>query len=87
MASHYLDDLIYKLLSKSLTDGEKRRLESWYDVANHIDEESREDMKDALFEYVLDAINYASIIRRLQAHLNEEEEGEKDDDDDDGVGW
>jgi hypothetical protein len=83
MASQYLEEMIYKLLVRSLTDSEKKRLHSWYDLTNHVDEESREDMKDALFEFVLNNINYYRVIEMLKQHITEDEEEEEED----GVGW
>lgn len=83
MAGQYLEDLIYKLLVRSLSDKEKQRLHSWYDLTHHVDEESREDMKDALFEFVLNNINYYRVISRLQENITEEEAEEEEDD----VGW
>jgi hypothetical protein len=83
MAAQYLEEMIYKLLVRSLTDNEKKHLHSWYDLTNHVDEESREDMKDALFDFVLNNINYYRVIEMLKEHITEEE-GEEEEDD---AGW
>lgn len=86
MATQYLESLIYKLLSRSLSDDEKRALSSWYDLTEHIDEESREDMKDALFHYVLNNISAHRVIQQLTENLEEDEEN-RDGDDEEDAGW
>lgn len=86
MSTQYLESLIVKLLVNRLSDAEKRRLHTWYDVNEHIDEESREDMKDALFHFVMDAINASRVIRILTENLAEEEEDEDRPQEDD-AGW
>ena len=86
MAGQYLEDLIYRLLVRSLSDKEKQRLHNWYDLTNHVDEESREDMKDALFDFVLNSINYHRVICQLQDTVTEEE-AEKDEEEEDDAGW
>jgi hypothetical protein len=88
MATQYLEDLIVKLLTNSLSDGEKRRLATWYDINEHIDEESRDEMKDALLYFVMNNINASRVIRVLTQHLTEEEEeGEGDAAQEDDLGW
>lgn len=87
MATQYLEGLVYKLLSKTLSDDEKRALSSWYDLTEHIDEESREDMKNALFHYVLDNISAHRVIQQLTENLEEDEEDRGDDEEDCGAGW
>ena len=84
MANQYLEDMIYQLLSRSLTDGEKRRLYNWYDVVEHIDEESREDMKEELFRFVLNALNHSRLISRLQSSVPEKDDEEEEEND---LGW
>lgn len=86
MSTQYLEGLIIKLLVNSLSDDEKRRLHTWYDVNEHIDEESREDMKDALFHFVMNNISVGRVIRVLTENLTEEEEGEDRPEEDD-EGW
>lgn len=87
MSTQYLEDLIVKLLMNSLSDDEKRRLHTWYDVNEHIDEESREDMKDALFHFVMNNINAGRVIRLLTENLTEEEEEEDRPEEEDDAGW
>jgi hypothetical protein len=87
MATQYLESLVYKLLSKTLSDDEKRALSSWYDLTEHIDEESREDMKDALFHYVLDNISAHRVIQQLTENLEEDEENRDGDEDAEESGW
>jgi len=82
MATQYLEDMIYKLLVRSLTDSEKKHLYSWYDLTSHIDEESREDMKEALFEFVLNNIAHYRVIEMLKEHITEDDEEEEED-----AGW
>ena len=84
MANQYLEDMIYQLLSRKLTDGEKRRLHSWYDVTEHIDEESREDIKEELFRFVLDALHHYRVISRLQANVPDKDSEEEEEND---IGW
>jgi hypothetical protein len=87
MATQYLEDLIVKLLTNSLSDGEKRRLATWYDINEHIDEESRDEMKDALLYFVMNNINASRVIRVLTQHLTEEEDEDRPQDEEDESGW
>ena len=66
MASQYLEELIYKFLSKTLTDEEKRYLSSGWDAEKHIDEQSEEEMKSEIFYFVKCRVHWASIIAKLQ---------------------
>ena len=78
MAVQYLESLIYKLLSETLSDEEKRSLHSWYDLTEHIDEESREDMKDALYNHALTSISAHRVIQQLIEDLGDEEESKSE---------
>ena len=84
MATQHLEDSIYTLLSKTLDDTEIRSLHSWSDIVRHIDEESREDMKEDLLRFVLERINALRIIGQLRINIppDEEEESHADTEED-----
>lgn len=73
MATQYLEELIYKFLSKTLTDEEKRSLSSGWDAEKHIDEQSEEEMKAEIFYYVKCRVHWASILSKLQDEAEAEE--------------
>ncbi len=78
MSTQYLEDLIYKFLSQTLSDEEKRHLTSGYDAERYIDEETAYEMKDALFYYMKSRVLWSSIISKLHDEA-EESEDEKED--------
>lgn len=89
MPVEYLETILYQLLVSRLRDADKRRLSTWFDLTEHIDEESREEMKEALYRFVLDRINHNRVIRKLQFNLPEKDEEDREDGDDDenDLGW
>lgn len=87
MATEYLESILFKLLDNVLRDNEKRQLSTWFSLSEHIDEESREEMKEALYHFVIDRINAQKVIRMLQRNLSEDEEDGEDDGDENSVGW
>ena len=74
MAVQYLEELIYKFLSKTLTDDEKRYLSSGWDAEKHIDEETEYELKTELFYFLKSRIIWSGIIQKLQDEAEEEEE-------------
>ena len=74
MAVQYLEELIYKFLSKTLTDEEKRYLSSGWDAEKHIDEETEYELKTELFYFLKSRIVWSGIIAKLQDEAEEEEE-------------
>jgi hypothetical protein len=89
MATEYLEDILFQLLSVNLSDADKRRLCTWYSLTEHIDEESREEMKEALYRFVIESISAHKVIRLLQRNLPEKDEEDREDGDDDenDLGW
>jgi hypothetical protein len=90
MATEYLESILFQLLNVNLRDADKRRLETWYGLMEHVDEESREEMKEALYRFVIESINAQRVIRMLQRNLPEKDEEEREDggdDDENDVGW
>lgn len=71
-ATLYLEELIYKFLSKTLTDEEKRCLSTGWDAEKHIDEQSEDEMRNEIFFYVKSRIHWANIISLLQEEAEEE---------------
>lgn len=80
MTTRYLEDLIYKFLSRRLDDKEKRELYTGYDAERHIDEETEEEMRVELFNYVKSSVQWYSIIARVRADIVEEEADEEESD-------
>lgn len=74
MAVQYLEELIYKFLSKTLTDDEKRYLSSGWDAEKHIDEETEYELKTELFYFLKSRIVWSGILQKLQDEVEEEEE-------------
>jgi hypothetical protein len=90
MATEYLETILFQLLNVNLRDADKRRLETWYGLMEHVDEESREEMKEALYRFVIESINAQRVIRMLQRNLPEKDEEDREDggdDDENDVGW
>lgn len=74
MATQYLEELIYKFLSKTLTDEEKRCLSSGWDAEKHIDEQTEEEMRNEIFYFVKTRVYWSTIIAKLQDEAEDPEE-------------
>jgi hypothetical protein len=85
MATQHLEDIIYNFLRTKLTVREKKELSTGYTVDRHIDEESEQEIKDELYRYVKDDVNWTNIVKQLQRDIedmydeDEDEESEEDD--------
>lgn len=73
-ATQYLEELIYKFLSKTLTDEEKRNLSSGWDAERHIDEETEYELKTEIFYFLKSRIYWSNIISKLQQEAEPEED-------------
>jgi len=78
MASKYLEELIYKFLSKSLTDKEKRDLTTGYDAEKYIDEETEDEMRQEIWNYVFRNVLWAAVLVRLRNEAEDETDDEED---------
>lgn len=78
MATKYLEELIYKFLSKSLTDKEKRDLTTGYDAEKYIDEETEDEMRQEIWNYVFRNVLWAAILVRLRDEANDETDDEEE---------
>lgn len=81
-----LEDLVFDFLRPRLTDEEKRSLSNRNDLAEHIDEESRDEMKEELFQIIWSRISAYRIIENLMREVEDEkaeESGSSDDEEDD----
>ena len=78
MAVQYLEELIYKFLSKTLTDEEKRYLSSGWDAEKHIDEQSEEEMRNEIFYFVKCRVHWASILSKLHDEAAAEESSDEE---------
>lgn len=82
-----LEEMIVDLLRPRLTDEEKRSLSTKHDLAEHIDEESRDEMKEELFWAVWNRISAARIIdvlmRDVEDETKEDPTSSEDDDEED----
>lgn len=78
MASKYLEELIYKFLSKSLTDKEKRDLTTGYEAEKYIDEETEDEMRYEIWNYVFRNVLWAAVIGRLRNEAEDETDDEED---------
>lgn len=70
--------MIYKFLSRTLTDAEKKVLYSGWDAQKHIDEETEEELKYQVYSIVKNNVVWASILARLRNEVEEEEDDEDD---------
>lgn len=82
MATSYLEDMIIKFLDKKLTDEEKRQIHSSYDCEKEIDEETEEEMKTALFQFVFNGVKWWKVIDAVKADLESESESSSDEEED-----
>jgi hypothetical protein len=73
MSSSYLEEMIVKFLDNKLTDEEKRQIQTAYDCEREIDEETEDEMKHALYKYVLNNIRWWKIIQQIKEGLEDEE--------------
>lgn len=67
-----LEEMIVDFLRSRLTDEEKRSLSNKHDIDEHIDEESRDEMKEELFWAVWSRISAHRIIDVLMRDVEEE---------------
>lgn len=81
MATRYLEEMLYKFLSRSLTDPEKKVLFSGWDAEKHIDEETEEELKEQIYSYVKSNLGWASILARLRNEVQEDSEDDASEDD------
>ena len=65
MATQYLEELIYSFLRRHLDRKEKLELHSGYDALRHIDEETEEEMRYELYNYMKSRVVWHKIIKRL----------------------
>lgn len=82
-----LEEMIVDLLRPRLTDEEKRSLSNKHDIGEHIDEESRAEMKEELFWAVWSRISAARIIEVLMRDVEDDKADDpsssEDDEEDD----
>lgn len=67
-----LEEMIVDLLRPRLSDEEKRSLCTKHDIGEHIDEESRAEMKEELFWAVWNRISAHRIIEVLMRDVEDE---------------
>jgi hypothetical protein len=79
-ATKHLEELMYSFLSKRLTDREKRELGSKYDVERHIDEETEEEMRWEIYQFVKDRVFWTSLLGRLHQEVADEEDTDAEED-------
>lgn len=80
-AMKYLEELIYKFLTKRLTDAEKRNLDTGYDAERYIDEETEDEMRHEIFEFVKSRVLWGLITSRLRDEADDDDDEENPDDD------
>ena len=78
-ATKYLEELIYKFLTRRLTDAQKRELDTGYDADKYIDEETEEEMRQEIFRFVKSRVLWGAITSRLRDEAEEEEDDEHTD--------
>ena len=66
MATQYLEELIYSFLRRHLNRKEKLELHSGHDALRHIDEETEDEMRYELYNYMKGRVVWYKIIQRLQ---------------------
>lgn len=82
MATPYLEELIFKFLDAKLTNDEKKHIHSGYDCEKEIDEETENEIKTALYHYVLNNVAWWKIIGKLKEDVDSDSESEEDEDED-----
>lgn len=82
-AVSYLEDMIVKFLTAKLTDDEKRQLFSAHDCEREIDEQTEDEMKHALYQYVLNNVAWWKIIEKVKDDVESENENESSDEEED----
>lgn len=82
-ATKYLEELIYKFLTKRLTDAEKRNLDTGYDADKYIDEETEDEMRYEIFDFVKSRVLWGLITSRLRDEATADDDDEEEHDDDD----
>lgn len=78
MATQYLEEMIFNFLDNHLTIQEKRDIHNGYDAEKHLDEETQDEMRDALYKYVLNNVAWYRIIAKLKADIESESETESE---------
>ena len=63
------EDLMFNCIM-TLPIAEQRAITSSSAIINSIDEESEEEIKDAIWESIKNSISYNAILHRLNIHLN-----------------
>jgi hypothetical protein len=67
-----LEEMIVDLLRPRLTDEEKRDLCTKQSISEHIDEESRDEMKEELFWVIWNRVSAHRIIEVLMRDVEDE---------------
>jgi hypothetical protein len=80
MATHYLEELIYSFLRRHLDRKEKLEIHSGHDALRHIDEETEDEMRYELYNYMKSRVVWYKIIQRL----HDEAEAEAGSEDEEG---
>ena len=78
-----LEDLFYEFVKARMNEAEQRRITSSSSILNKLDEESENEIKNELYQLILDRVRWNALINRIHADLAEkededEEEEEKD---------
>jgi hypothetical protein len=63
------EDLMFNCIM-ALPIAEQRGIRSSSAIINSIDEESEQEIKDAIWESIKNSISYNAILNRLNVHLN-----------------
>ena len=84
-AANILEEMLYKFLSRQLTDAEKKSLYCGWDAEKHIDEETEEELKEQVYLFVKSQVLWARILVRLRDEAGDDEEEEEDQEDDSSV--
>jgi hypothetical protein len=81
MATQYLEELLYMFLKATLTDEEKKALSCSWDVEEHIDEETENELKDQIYASVKSSVRWATLIRRIQDDVEETDDDDEEEED------
>ena len=69
-----LQDLLYEFVKARMNEEEQRRIVTSVQILNNLDEESESEIKDELYNLLLQQVSWSQLIKRIHADLPEEED-------------
>lgn len=69
-----LQDLLYEFVKARMNEEEQRRIVTSVQILNNLDEESEDEIKNELYNLLLQQVSWSQLINRIHADLPEEED-------------